>query len=369
MSPNLSAFLAVLRACEGTAGPYGYRTLFGGALFDGYADHPRIKVTASGYTSTAAGAYQILASSWDDYRAKTGAGPSFDPAAQDAYAVWAIGDKRKALADVEAGRFEEAIAKCNKEWASLPGSPYGQPTRDLAYCRRVYRDHGGREDNVGVHKPAVDPAAHRLNAEQKAVDLPGMLNDRKAMDPLTLVSMLSGVFAPLIRAKVEKALGADVGKPLADNLLALAQTATGKSDPLEAVAVARQSPEVVAKLQNAAEDWLSQVAPLMDKIDAYERGAWAASEDSMDRAAARGRAIEGKLWGNPQFIVASFILAMVAGVVFTVLFKDTFSSDMQSFVIGAIVGSSLTAVISYFFGTSRSSAAKDVVIGEMAARR
>lgn len=190
------------------------------------------------------------------------------------------------------------------------------------------------------------------------------------MDPLSLVSILTGVFAPLIRAKAEKALGTDVGKPLADNLLALAQSATGKADPLEAVAVARQDPAIVAKLQQASEDWLSQVAPLMDKIDAYERGAWAASEDSLDRAAARGaRMQEVGLSRNPQFIIATFILAMVGGVVFTVLYKDTFSSDMQSFVIGAIVGSALTAVISFFFGTSRSSAAKDVVISEMAARR
>lgn len=189
------------------------------------------------------------------------------------------------------------------------------------------------------------------------------------MDPLTLVSMLSGVFAPLIRAKLDKALGSDVGKPLADNLLAMAQTATGKTDPLEAVAVARQDPAIIAKMQAKAEDWLSQVAPLMDKIDAYERGAWTAEEDSRDRAAARGRAIEGSLGRNPQFLMAAFIMAMVAGVVFTVLYKDTFSTDMQSFVIGAIVGGALTAVISYFFGTSRSSSAKDAVISELAARK
>ena len=357
MSPNLRAFLAVLRACEGTSGPDGYRTLFGGTLFNSYDEHPRVTIHASGYTSTAAGAYQILASSWDDYRAKTGAGKEFTPEAQDAYAVWAIRDKRKALDDVEAGRLDEAIAKCAKEWASLPGSPYGQPTRTLDYCRGVYRAAGGMPE-LGRVK-ADNPQKTEIAAEP-----------RKAMDPLTLVSMLSGVFAPLIRAKLDKALGSDVGKPLADNLLAMAQTATGKTDPLEAVAVARQDPAIVAKMQAAAETWLSQVAPLMDKIDSFERGAWAASEDSLDRAAARGAKMqEGNLWGNPQFIVAAFIMFMVAGVVFTVLYKETFSTDMQSFVIGAIVGGALTAVISYFFGTSRSSSAKDATISELARAR
>lgn len=365
MSPNLKAFLAVIRACEGTASEQGYRTLFGGTLFNSYDDHPRIKISASGYISTAAGAYQILAGSWDDYRAKTGAGKSFAPDAQDAYAVWAIRDKRKALGDVDAGRLDEAIAKCSLEWASLPGSPYGQPTRTLDYCRRVYRDAGGLPQTISETKPDVSSSVHNSAASTERGQ-PKKVN----MDPLTLVSMLSGVFAPLLRAKLDKALGSEVGKPLADNLLALAQSATGKSDPLEAVAVARQDPATVKKLEAAAEDWLSQMTPLLDRLDAYERGAWAASEDSLDRAAARGeRMQEGGLSTNPQFVMAAFIMAMVAGVVFTVLYRDSFSTDMQSFVIGAIVGGALTAVISFFFGTSRSSAAKDVVISEMAARR
>lgn len=288
MSPNLSAFLAVIRACEGTAGPNGYRTLFGGTLFNSYDEHPRIKVTASGYTSTAAGAYQILASSWDDYRAKTGAGKSFTPEAQDAYAVWAIRDKRKALDDVEAGRLEEAIAKCAKEWASLPGSPYGQPTRTLDYCRRVYRDAGGMPDTVGATKPTVDPTVPESN--------------RKAgMDPLTLVSMLSGVFAPLLRSKLDKALGSDVGKPLADNLLALASTATGRTDPLEAVAVARQDPAIIAKLQVAAEDWLSQMAPILDKAMQYDQALWAAQQSGRESAA---KVAQGERWDMTPYLVA-----------------------------------------------------------------
>lgn len=287
MSPNLQAFLAVIRACEGTAGPNGYRTLFGGTLFNSYDEHPRVTIHASGYASTAAGAYQILASSWDDYRAKTGAGKSFTPEAQDAYAVWAIRDKRHALEDVEAGRLDEAIAKCNKEWASLPGSPYGQPVRTLDYCRGVYRAAGGMPESR-PDKPTLDVAAPELN--------------RKAgMDPLTLVSMLSGVFAPLIRAKLDKALGSDVGKPLADNLLAMAQTATGKSDPLEAVAIARQSPEITAKLEQAASDWLAQMAPILDKAMQYDQALWAAQQSGRESAA---KVAQGERWDMTPYLVA-----------------------------------------------------------------
>lgn len=59
MSGNLAAFLSVIAHCEGTAGPDGYRTLFGGDLFAGFADHPRIIVERSGYRSSAAGHYQL----------------------------------------------------------------------------------------------------------------------------------------------------------------------------------------------------------------------------------------------------------------------------------------------------------------------
>lgn len=247
----------------------------------------------------------------------------------------------------------------------------GQQPYTVPQITAAVADALGAESTVGVTKPqTVDKTTQ--NASSFVRDsVPQTVQPKKVgMDPLTLVSMLSGVFGPLIRSKLDKALGSDVGKPLADNLLALAQSATGKSDPLEAIAVARQSPEITSKLERAAEDWLSQMTPLLDRLDAYERGAWAASEDSLDRASARGeRMQEGGLLTNPQFIIASFIMAMVAGVVFTVLSRDSFSTDMQSFVIGAIVGGALTAVISFFFGTSRSSAAKDVVISEMAARR
>lgn len=143
--PNVAAFLAVIRSSEGTAGRDGYRTLFGGEIFASYADHPRIRVRKplgnQVITSTAAGAYQILERTWDEASAALELG-DFSPASQDVAAVWLI-RRRGALADVRAGRFDDAIAKCAKEWASLPGSPYGQPVKTLAQVRQVYAAAGG----------------------------------------------------------------------------------------------------------------------------------------------------------------------------------------------------------------------------------
>ena len=212
--------------------------------------------------------------------------------------------------------------------------------------------------------------------------------EKTGMDPLSLVGMLASVFAPLIRAKIEKVAGTDVGKPLVDNLLGMAQQLTGKTDPLEAVAVARQNPAIVAQMEATTEDWFKQIAPAVDKIAALEKGEWDAEELSRNNAADRGARMQeqGPLLGNPQFLIAIGILLMVAGVVLSVLWKDAilamfigkealgpggagFSTDMQAFVIGAIVGAALTAVIGYFFGSTRQSAAKDLTIGEMARRQ
>lgn len=141
--PNAAAFLAMIRRCEvGTVGPEGYTIQVGGGRFASFADHPRQVIAARGLPrSTAAGAYQFLEGTWDDARRALDL-PDFSPASQDAAAVWLI-RRRGALADIRAGRFEAAIAKLGREWASLPGSPYGQPTRTLGEVRAMYESQGG----------------------------------------------------------------------------------------------------------------------------------------------------------------------------------------------------------------------------------
>lgn len=137
--PNVRAFLSMIGNFEG--GPEGYNALFGGARFESFADHPRIIVKKSGYASSAAGRYQILAGTWDDIRTAIGA-PDFSPYWQDVAAVYLI-RRRGALSDVIAGNFDAAITKVAKEWASLPGAGYGQPERALADARQLYANAGG----------------------------------------------------------------------------------------------------------------------------------------------------------------------------------------------------------------------------------
>lgn len=142
--PNVAAFLAVIRRGEGTADSNGYRRLVGGQLFDGYADHPRIRVFIPrlGQVSTAAGAYQFLESTWDEVSGKLGL-PDFSPASQDIAAVERL-RYRRALADVIAGRFDDALRKVSWEWASLPPYRYGgQGVLSADQARTLYAAAGG----------------------------------------------------------------------------------------------------------------------------------------------------------------------------------------------------------------------------------
>ncbi len=160
---NRRAFLLMIRHAEGTSDANGYRALFGHrpsrpVLFDSFADHPRKAVqfrhpTRGLLWTSAAGAYQAMAVSplpdgrstrvntWDRIRAKLGL-PDFSPASQDAFAVELI-DEKGALDDVDAGRFDVAVAKVREVWASLPGAGYGQPEKAIADLRGVYVAQGG----------------------------------------------------------------------------------------------------------------------------------------------------------------------------------------------------------------------------------
>lgn len=118
--------------------------LVGGDLFDGYAAHPGRSVWLPRYRihSTAAGRYQFLRRTWRALERQLGM-TDFAPVSQDRGAI-ALIRGRKALADVRAGRFAEAVRKCAKEWASLPGAGYGQHEHSLVRLQAVYVAFGGQ---------------------------------------------------------------------------------------------------------------------------------------------------------------------------------------------------------------------------------
>lgn len=160
---NVAAFLRMIREAEGTEHAGGYAALFGSTpgawrVFEGFADHPRIaqQFGPRRLWTSAAGAYQFMAVSplpdgtgrttrvdtWDRLRRKLGL-TDFGPASQDRAAIELI-DEAGALVDVQAGRFEAAVSKVRKTWASLPGAGYAdQRERSMQWARDTYSNAGG----------------------------------------------------------------------------------------------------------------------------------------------------------------------------------------------------------------------------------
>ena len=139
MNPKQKAFLDLIAWSEGTSTHpltknNGYDVVVSGihgpAIFMDYTDHPfahggsvqwRLNPPAF---STAAGRYQVLAHYFAAYKQQLDL-PDFSPTSQDAVAVQQI-KERRALALIESGNVEAAIAACSNIWASFPGNAYGQ---------------------------------------------------------------------------------------------------------------------------------------------------------------------------------------------------------------------------------------------------
>jgi muramidase (phage lysozyme) len=87
------------------------------------------------------GRYQFIKKTWRGLAQRLHFS-GFTPVEQDLGAADLIRG-RSALEDVIAGRFDIAIRKCAKEWASLPGAGYGQRENALVKLQNAYTAAGG----------------------------------------------------------------------------------------------------------------------------------------------------------------------------------------------------------------------------------
>jgi muramidase (phage lysozyme) len=132
---NVIAALGVISLAEGTANEKGYNTTFGYGYFDDLTTHPNNSTAYKNTTTSAAGKYQFLKSTYDDLNA-AGKMPSMRPVDQDFGAIELIRDKGRAFELIKAGRFEEALPLIAPVWASLPTRPgdtggvYGQGAKN-----------------------------------------------------------------------------------------------------------------------------------------------------------------------------------------------------------------------------------------------
>lgn len=319
---NVRAFLRAVRACEGTAAESGYTTLFGYETFDSFADHPRRVVRKGGYSSSAAGAYQIIKGTWDGL-VRQYAFPDFSPESQDAAAV-ALILGRGALEDVRAGLLAEAVRKCAKEWASLPGSPYGQPRRTMAYVTRVYLAHGGSLAHQ-PEKPMAPFVAAALPAIVSAI--PQLA---KLFGSGSAVSERNAQAAEAVVSIVQQAVGASNAQDAAERV---------QSDP-----VARQQ---------AAE---AVQAKWFDLVEAGGGGIAGARKFNTDVAASAA-------WRMPAVWISAALLALVFMVVGTVLWAPGWSNDIRLQVVTAVL-TVIGMVGSFWLGTSAGSQRKTDLLAE-----
>lgn len=129
--PEGRALLDTIAGPE-SKGAYNVRyTPSGGATFEGFADHPRIAEPGPAGPSTAAGRYQITASTWD---ANAPPGADFSPANQDA-AAWKIaqdayreqtggGDLLAALKEGKTTEVQQAL-RSSRQWDTADLRSFG----------------------------------------------------------------------------------------------------------------------------------------------------------------------------------------------------------------------------------------------------
>lgn len=385
----VQAFLYVVAAGEShETDPEAYQALYGwepgnGKTFTGWGDHPRIAVKSSFGWTSAAGRYQAMCAvppnvrtdTWGDYKkwcAQYEFFPDFSPAGQDLFAAWCL-QRRGALPLLYSGKFVEAVRACNREWASLPESPYGQGGMSWDKATAVWDKWVKKLAAAGTVSSVPQPTVEQTKESTVAPALLGLLGP--------IANAVIDMFTPLGKEKFRKEAERSGGDPavvdrLTNTVIDALKAATKQEDVVQALVEVQKHPEtVVPQVERSVLDELAKMAPILDKLAQWDKEAWTAEEES--RNAAAGRAREETYDMTPlllrgAFAVVGALIAMVGGIVVTQVVKndspDTATWSALTGLIGWATGT-VTTIYAYRFGTTRNSSAKDVVIGELSRRK
>lgn len=155
-SKEQRALLDAIAFAEGTRDRVngGYKTLFGGGQFDDYSRHPDKVVRSGRYASAAAGRYQFMPATFNRLAKKIGL-KDFSPESQDRAALELV--KELGISDSilkNEGISPKVSTILGKQWASFPGSIFGQPTKPLPSIQKAYQTSLGSQPTATVSSPA-----------------------------------------------------------------------------------------------------------------------------------------------------------------------------------------------------------------------
>jgi hypothetical protein len=187
--------------------------------------------------------------------------------------------------------------------------------------------------------------------------------------------------SPLLQEKITKTVGkhtddpkvaAEIGKSLSDVVMQTTKAVTGKADDLEAVAVMRRDPALVAKVEQAVTSKLAELAPYLDKVTELEARERADTLTAQDAAAARAKA---EAWDMTPWLVGFMggMVLLVVGFFGAVAIMDMVKNGkVATEVWAALTGVSgtllgiLGTIYAYRFASTQQSAAKNAILGEIA---
>ena len=188
-----------------------------------------------------------------------------------------------------------------------------------------------------------------------------------------LASSLIDVFTPLAREKITKEVARhsdnpQVAEQVASAVIEGAKAITGKPDPIDAVAAVRADPEAVQQLEMDALAVLDRLAPVLDKVQQWDKEAWAAEEASRVTAAARGAAEPNDMAQTltiAALVCVAVLIVFVGGVALVQIIKvGKADTEVWALLVALVTWATSKAgsIYDYRFGSSRSSGAKDIVI-------
>lgn len=204
---------------------------------------------------------------------------------------------------------------------------------------------------------------------------------------LGLANTLITLFEPLAREKVQREIGRHTDRPevaeqIAAAVVDAAKVATGKADPVQAVATAAEAHQAgdstgVQAAQQGALDTLDRLAPLLERVHQWQMQGRAADEASLDAASRRAVTLAGDRvflrFGSVlqlSFIEALslILLAISAGGALWLGLAGKLNDQLLGAIVTLMLIAGYTGVREFWLGSSRGSDSKQMVLDELARR-